>query len=151
MGWISTARVRVRRPLMISSSERVPSSKYLFMNSSLASAAASTIFSRHSFATSTRSAGMSRYSNFMPCDFSSQKMAFILSRSTTPSKPSSAPMGTTTGTGLPFRRVLICSTTLKKLAPVRSILFTKARRGTLYLLAWRHTVSDWGCTPPTAQ
>jgi hypothetical protein len=40
---------------------------------------------------------------------------------------------------------------LKKLAPVRSILLTNARRGTLYLLAWRQTVSDCGCTPPTAQ
>src|SRR3546814_3312158 len=43
-----------------------------------------------------------------------------------------------------------CPTTLSKLAPVRSILLTNARRGTLYLLAWRHTVSDCGCTPPTA-
>jgi hypothetical protein len=38
--------------------------------------------------------------------------------------------------------------TLKKFAPVRSILLTNARRGTLYLLAWRQTVSDCGCTPP---
>jgi hypothetical protein len=60
-------------------------------------------------------------------------------------------MGITTGTGFALRRVFIWSTTLKKFAPERSILFTKARRGTLYLVAWRHTVSDWGCTPPTAQ
>jgi hypothetical protein len=53
--------------------------------------------------------------------------------------------------GLAFRRSFICSTTLKKLAPERSILFTKARRGTPYLFAWRHTVSDCGWTPPTAQ
>ncbi len=26
-----------------------------------------------------------------------------------------------------------------------------ATRGTRYLLAWRQTVSDWGCTPATAQ
>ena len=26
----------------------------------------------------------------------------------------------------------------------------KAMRGTLYLSAWRQTVSDWGCTPATA-
>ena len=32
-----------------------------------------------------------------------------------------------------------------------SILFTYAIRGTLYLSAWRHTVSDCGSTPPTAQ
>ena len=78
-------------------------------------------------------------------------MAFILIRSTTPSKLSSAPMGITIGTGLPPKRFLIWSTTLKKLAPVRSILFTKAKRGTLCLLAWRQTVSDCGWTPPTAQ
>jgi hypothetical protein len=38
----------------------------------------------------------------------------------------------------------------KKLAPSLSILFTKQMRGTLYLSAWRHTVSDWGSTPDTA-
>ena len=38
----------------------------------------------------------------------------------------------------------------RKFAPTRSILFMKAMRGTLYLSAWRHTVSDWGCTPATA-
>ena len=32
---------------------------------------------------------------------------------------------------------------------MRSILFTKHRRGTPYLSAWRHTVSDWGSTPAT--
>ncbi len=72
-------------------------------------------------------------------------------RSTTPLKFSSAPMGIWIGQGFAFRRVFIMSTTRKKFAPVRSILFTKAIRGTPYLSAWRHTVSDWGCTPPTAQ
>ncbi len=87
----------------------------------------------------------------MPCEASSQMIAFILIRSITPVKFSSAPIGITTGTGFAFRRAFICSMTLKKLAPVRSILLTKARRGTLYLLAWRQPVSDCGCTPPTAQ
>src|SRR5258708_32129037 len=32
---------------------------------------------------------------------------------------------------------------------MRSILFTKQMRGTRYLSAWRHTVSDCGCTPAT--
>ena len=58
-------------------------------------------------------------------------------------------MGIWIGTGLARRRSFIWRKTLKKSAPVRSILFTNASRGTLYLLAWRHTVSDWGCTPPT--
>ena len=33
---------------------------------------------------------------------------------------------------------------------MRSILLTKHIRGTLYLLAWRQTVSVWGSTPATA-
>ena len=44
---------------------------------------------------------------------------------------------------------MVC-TLCRKFAPTRSILFMKAMRGTLYLSAWRHTVSDWGCTPATA-
>ena len=36
-----------------------------------------------------------------------------------------------------------------KFAPMRSILFTKHIRGTEYLSAWRHTVSDCGSTPAT--
>src|SRR5438045_7900566 len=32
---------------------------------------------------------------------------------------------------------------------MRSILLTKQMRGTRYLSAWRHTVSDCGCTPAT--
>ena len=42
------------------------------------------------------------------------------------------------------------STQRKKSAPTRSILLTKHIRGTLYLLAWRQTVSVWGSTPATA-
>ena len=38
-------------------------------------------------------------------------------------------------------------TVKKKSAPSLSILLTKQMRGTLYLSAWRHTVSDWGSTP----
>ena len=33
---------------------------------------------------------------------------------------------------------------------MRSILLTKQMRGTRYLSAWRHTVSDCGSTPDTA-
>jgi hypothetical protein len=66
----------------------------LFISSSLASAAASTIFSRHSLQVSTSSAGISPYENLVPCDASSQTIAFILIRSTTPSNFSSAPIGT---------------------------------------------------------
>ena len=55
------------------------------------------------------------------------------------------------GTAFAPRISRIWETTEKKLAPVRSILFTKQMRGTLYFVAWCHTVSDWGSTPPTAQ
>src|ERR1700712_1025390 len=72
-------------------------------------------------------------------------------RSTTPLKPSSAPIGNCKGTALAPSISLICFTTFKKSAPARSILFTKPTRGTLYLLACRQTVSDWGSTPDTAQ
>ena len=60
-------------------------------------------------------------------------------------------MGIWIGIGLVPRRSFICATTEKKSAPIRSILFTNASFGTPYLSACRHTVSLWGCTPPTAQ
>ena len=41
------------------------------------------------------------------------------------------------------------STDMKKSAPMRSILLMKQMRGTSYLSAWRHTVSDCGSTPFT--
>ncbi|VCQ35218.1 Uncharacterised protein [Burkholderia pseudomallei] len=59
IGWISHAIVRSRSALTMSASGRSPSSRYLFIRSSLASAAASTIFSRHSWQVSASSAGMS--------------------------------------------------------------------------------------------
>src|SRR5678816_2177654 len=68
----------------------------------------------------------------------------------TPSNFSSAPIGIWIGTGLPFSRSRMCPYDLKKVAPTRSILLMKASRGTRYLFAWRHTVSDCGCTPATA-
>ena len=49
----------------------------------------------------------------------------------TPSNPFSTPMGIWIGTGLAFSRVRMLSTAASKSAPVRSSLFTKARRGTL--------------------
>src|SRR5918999_1792723 len=76
-------------------------------------------------------------------------MAFMLRRSTTPRNESSAPIGTCSGTGTTPRRSRIMSTTRQKSAPVRSSLFTKQKRGTRYLSAWRQTVSDCGSTPAT--
>ena len=55
------------------------------------------------------------------------------------------------GTGLAPRRVFMASRQASKLAPGLSILFTKAIFGTPNCSDWRHTVSDWGSTPETAQ
>ena len=67
-----------------------------------------------------------------------------------PRKCSSWPIGSCTGTGCAPRRSTIDCTEPKKSAPVRSILLMNAMRGTLYLSAWRQTVSDCGSTPETA-
>ncbi len=69
---ISTRIERSRRPALISSTVSSPVSRYLCISVSLASAAASTSFSRHSLHSSSMSAGISRYSNFMPSVLSSQ-------------------------------------------------------------------------------
>ena len=57
-------------------------------------------------------------------------MPFISSRSTTPWNPSSLPMGSSTGAAFARSFVRISSTTRPKSAPMRSILFTNATRGT---------------------
>ena len=59
IGWISPAIVRMRMPALISASVSSPDSRYLFISSSLASAAASTICSRHFSASACSSAGIS--------------------------------------------------------------------------------------------
>ncbi len=109
IGTISFLIVRTRNPRLMSSTDRSCPSRYLCVSSSSASAAASTIFSRHFLASSTRFAGMSRNSYFMPCVASSQWIAFMVTRSTTPSNFSSAPIGIWIGIGLPLRRVLMWS------------------------------------------
>ena len=65
-------------------------------------------------------------------------------RSITPRKSPSAPIGSWIGTGWAPRRSIIVCTPMSKSAPVRSILLMKAMRGTWYLSAWRQTVSDCG-------
>ena len=76
-------------------------------------------------------------------------MAFMPIRSTMPLKSPSAPHGSWTGTALAPRRSCIVRTDISKSAPMRSILLMNAMRGTLYLSAWRQTVSDCGSTPAT--
>jgi hypothetical protein len=80
-----------------------------------------------------------------------EDQAFINTRSMTPLNLSSAPMGSCRGTAFLPSLVRIWVTTESKFAPTRSILLMNAMRGTPYLSAWRHTVSDCGSTPPTAQ
>ena len=70
--------------------------------------------------------------------------------STTPRNDDSAPSGSSVTAGIASSRSRIISTVRGKSAPTRSILFTKQMRGTLYLSAWRQTVSVWGSTPATA-
>ncbi len=66
-----------------------------------------------------------------------------------PSNSDSAPIGSCSGTGCAPRRSIIVCTPRAKSAPMRSILLMYAMRGTLYLSAWRQTVSDCGSTPAT--
>src|SRR3984957_3174736 len=58
-------------------------------------------------------------------------------------------MGQLMGTARAPRRFTIVDVAYSKFAPALSILLMKQIRGTLYLFAWRHTVSDCGCTPCT--
>ena len=102
-----------------------------------------------SSAAALRSAGISSSVHSSPIP-SSQTRARMWTRSTTPRKPPSAPMGSCTTATVASRRSLIMSTHWSKLAPVRSILLMKQIRGTAYLSACRHTVSVWGSTPATA-
>src|SRR6185503_16281269 len=75
----------------------------------------------------------------IPSVLSSQRTAFIVTRSTTPSKSSATPIGSCSATGFAFKRSRIWSSTRTKSAPSRSSLLTNATRGTPYLSAWRHT------------
>ena len=62
--------------------------------------------------------------------YSVPRIAFMVTRSITPRKFSSRPSGSWMTSALARRRSRICCTTRSKSAPTRSILLTKARRGT---------------------
>ena len=87
---------------------------------------------RYSSAMSTRSAGMSTMSQDAPRSPLCQTRAFISTRSTTPVKSDSAPIGNWMTAALQPRRSRMVPSTKKKSAPVRSILLMKHIRGTLY-------------------
>jgi hypothetical protein len=74
----------------------------------------------------------------------------IPTRSTTPVKPSSDPIGSCTGNGTTSSRSRIEATAAARSAPARSSLLTNAIRGTPYRSACRHTDSLCGSTPATA-
>ena len=74
---------------------------------------------------------MSRTSYISPLAASAdQTSAFMPTRSTTPVKSASAPIGICTTSGVAFSRVTIMSTQRWNSAPTRSSLFTKQIRGT---------------------
>mmetsp|Transcript_999 Transcript_999/g.1807 ORF Transcript_999/g.1807 Transcript_999/m.1807 type:complete len:234 (-) Transcript_999:545-1246(-) len=122
-------------------------------NFSIASSSSSTHDSiravLYSSAWSLRSSGMSLSSKLAPISSPVHTMAFMVTKSTTPSKSSSAPIGIWIGRGFAPRLSVIMETVLKKSAPILSILFTKHNLGTPYLSACLHTVSLCGSTPET--
>ena len=116
------------------------------MIASSVSASISIMWVRCSVARSTRSSGtgVSRHSTPMS---SSYMYATMRTRSTMPRNWSSAPTGICSGSGRACSRSIMVWTPRAKSAPMRSILLMNAMRGTRYLSACRHTVSDWGSTP----
>ena len=94
MGTISLLIVLILKPFLISSSDKSPDSKYLFIKSSFASAADSSILSRHFWHSTFNSSLISLYSKVTPLSASFHIISFIFTRSTTPVKVSAAPIGT---------------------------------------------------------
>ncbi len=67
----------------------------------------------------------------MPLSSALKSQAVFVTRSMTPQKPSSAPMGICAATALAPRRSFMVSMAWKKSAPTRSYLLMKAMQGTL--------------------
>ena len=89
------------------------------------------ISARLASARSTSSGGISISVHVVPRSAVFHTSPRIASRSTTPQKSDSAPIGTCSTSGVQFSRSLMLSTQKKKSAPVRSSLLTKQMRGTL--------------------
>ncbi len=138
-----------RMPAFNSSMVGVPPSRNFSRSTSSVSAMISINCSRKASAFFCNAAGIGSTSYCEPMASSFQTTACISTRSTTPLKPASAPMGICSATGLAPRRLRMVSRTCSKSAPFLSILFTKQMRGTRYLSPCRHTVSVCGCTPAT--
>ena len=106
-------------------------------------------FSLCSLECSISSSGISTISNSAPNFSSFHTIAFLRTRSTTPFKLLSIPIGSCITKGKEPSLSLIISTVIKKLAPVLSNLLIKHILGTLYLSACLQTVSVCGSTPAT--
>ncbi len=87
------------------------------------------------------SSAISLISHSDPSSFD-QVCDFISTKSITPTKFSSAPIGICKTAGLASSLSTIDCTSKSKSAPVLSSLLTKQILGTLYLSACLHTVSD---------
>src|SRR5829696_293861 len=140
--------VSLRSAPLISSTDSSSPPKYFSSSASSVSATASSSLVRYSSDLSSTSAGISMVSYVSPSLVSPRHtLAFISTRSTTPSKSPSEPIGSWIGMTLAPRRSSMVRTEKQKSAPILSILLTKQMRGTSYLSAWRQTCSDCGSTP----
>ena len=90
----------------------------------------SMICARWASAASRRSSGTGTSVHVAPRSAVFQTSARIDSRSTTPEKSDSAPIGSCSTSGVQSSRSRMLSTQKKKSAPVRSSLLTKQMRGT---------------------
>ena len=116
----------------ISSSEiESGSSKNFSSRLSSYSATASIRLARYFSTSAFISSGISTTSNVEPLFSSCHIIAWFLTKSTTPLKSSSSPIGKTIGTALDFNISFICWQTFKKSDPCLSILFTNPILGTL--------------------
>ena len=116
---------------------------------SSASTAISIIFSLFNLASSSISGLISTISKDAPKLSSFHIIDLNLTRSTTPTKSASLPIGIWITSGLAPNLSMIVWTFISKSAPILSILLQKQILGTLYLSACLQTVSDWGSTPAT--
>ena len=135
-------------PLTMCSSGSVPCSRYSSIRSSSDSATASISFSRAGSAIAWISSGQVDSSAIGPLGYRS---AFSCSRSATPLKSCSCPIGSSKGaTWLPKDDTSWSSVAWKS-ARSRSSLFTKMARGSPSSTASSHAYSVWTSTPSTAE
>ena len=139
-------------PCLISSIESSPASRYLFISSSFASAALSTIFSRHSLAIVEQ---LGR--DLAQVELHALGRLVPVDRLHPDEVDHALELVLGADRNLDRDRVRLEA----RLHLVVDLEEVRARAGPscsrtrgaarLYLLAWRQTVSDCGCTPPTAQ